>query len=55
VSIDYQARFDWWMAELLRLRDEPDHERQRALIEATAHYLARADALIDMATRGGEE
>ena len=55
MSIDYQARFDWWMAELLRLRDEPDHERQRALIEATAHYLARADALIDMATRGGEE
>jgi len=52
---DYHARFDWWMAELLRLRDEPDHERQRALIEATAHYLARADALIDMATRGGEE
>jgi hypothetical protein len=55
VNDDYTVRFDWWLAELLKLRDEPDYERQRALIEATAHYLARADALIDMATRGGEE
>ncbi len=54
MSDDYTVRFDWWLAELLKLRDEPDYERQRALIEATAHYLARADALIAMAT-GGEE